>query len=120
MKKMLLIAGVLLLWCIVAALTLAGATGGSTEGTKAKTATVSGYVSDSVCGTKGPAVGYADCTNKCLVKGAQLVIVVDQSQAILTIDNPDVVKGHECHHVLVTGDINTHTNVIHIYSLRIL
>src|ERR1700687_2551256 len=77
--------------------------------------TVSGYVSDSVCGTKAASGGYADCTNKCLVKGAQLVIVVDITQQILTIDNPDVVKGHECHHVLLTGDINTHTSVIHIY-----
>ncbi len=81
---------------------------------------VFGYVSDSVCGTKGATVGYADCTTKCLAKGAQLVIVVDGTQQMLTIDNPDAVKGHECHHVLVTGEINIKTNAIHVYSLRII
>jgi hypothetical protein len=111
MKKVLPI--VLVLWAgfFMAALTVASA---------AKASTVSGYVSDSVCLTKAASGGYADCTNKCLVKGAQLVIVVDVTQQILTIDNPDVVKGHECHHVLLTGDINIHTSVIHIYSVRTL
>jgi len=94
--------------------------GGLNLASAATKSTVSGYVSDSVCGTKAASGGYAECTNKCLVKGAQLVIVVDTTQQILTIDNPDAVKGHECHHVLLTGDINTHTSVIHIYSLRIL
>ena len=82
--------------------------------------TVSGYISDAVCGTKGATVGYADCTNKCLAKGAQLVIVVDGTQQMLIIDNPDAVKGHECHHVLVTGDINKQTTTIHVFSLRLI
>jgi len=111
MKRVVLISVVLSVGFFMVGLTLASA---------AKKTTLSGYVSDSVCGTKVTSGGYAECTNKCLVKGAQLVIVVDVTQQILTIDNPDVVKGHECHHVLLTGDINTHTSVIHIYSLRIL
>lgn len=82
--------------------------------------TVSGYISDAVCGTKGATVGYADCTNKCLVKGAQLVVVVDGTQQMLIIDNPDLVKGHECHHVLLTGDINKQTSTIHVFSLRLI
>jgi hypothetical protein len=111
MKKVLLIAVVLPIFFFVAAMVVSGA---------ATASSVSGYISDSVCGAKGAAVGYADCTNKCLVKGAQTVIVVDGSQQLLTIDNPDLVKGHECHHVLVTGDVNIHTNTIHVYSLRII
>jgi hypothetical protein len=111
MKKVLPMVVILAVGFFMVALTVASA---------AKKSTVSGYVSDSVCGTKAASGGYADCTNKCLVKGAQLVIVVDGTRQILTIDNPDVVKGHECHHVLLTADINIHTNVIHIYSLRIL
>ena len=111
MKKVLPMVVVLAVGIFMMVLTVASA---------ATKSTVSGYVSDSICGTKAASDGYADCTNKCLVKGAKLVIVVDGTQQILTIDNPDVVKGHECHHVLLTGDINIHTSVIHIYSLRIL
>jgi hypothetical protein len=86
----------------------------------ATSSTVSGYISDAICGTKGATVGYADCTNKCLTKGAQLVVVVDGTQQMLVIDNPDVVKGHECHHVLLTGDINKQTSTIHVFSLRLI
>jgi hypothetical protein len=55
---------------------------------------------------------------KCLDKGASTVIVVDDTHRVLTIDNPDTVKGHEGHHVLLTGDVNAGT--IHVYSLRII
>ena len=96
---------------VLAALTLAAAS---------KASTVPGYVSDSVCAAKASTLGYVDCTTKCLVKGSQLVIVVDQTKSVLTIDNPETVKGYECHHILVTGDVNIHTSVIHIYSVRML
>jgi hypothetical protein len=117
MKRVLATAVVLSLF-VLAALTLAGASKNSSGLTKS--ATVAGYVSDSVCAAKASTLGYVDCTTKCLVKGSQWVIVVDQTQAILTIDNPEIVKGYECHHILVTGDVNIHTSVIHIYSVRIL
>lgn len=110
MKRVLAMAVALPLF-VLAALTFADAS---------KASTVPGYVSDSVCAAKASTVGYVDCTTKCLVKGSQWVIVVDQTQAILTIDNPEVVKGYECHHILVTGDVNIHTSVIHIYSVRML
>jgi hypothetical protein len=109
MKKALLIA--LALSLVV--FTVAGA--GATSSVK-----VSGYISDSVCGARGANIGYADCSTKCLTKGAQLVIVVDGTQQLLAIENPEVVKGHECNHVLVTGDVNTQASSIRIYSLRII
>src|SRR5262249_13606105 len=92
MKKALPIA-FLVLWLLL--FLVASADAGSTQ-------KISGYISDSVCGTKGATVGYADCTTKCLSKGAPLAIVVDGTRQLLTIDNPDIVKGHECHHVLIT------------------
>jgi hypothetical protein len=110
MKKVLAIAVILPVF-VVAALTFAGAS---------KASTVPGYVSDSTCAAKASTLGYIDCTTKCLVKGSQTVLVVDQTQGILTIDNPEIVKGYECHHILVTGDVNIHTSVIHIYSVRML
>jgi hypothetical protein len=92
--------------------------GGMVRVGAAAPATVSGYISDSICGAKGAMPSHADCMKKCLDKGASIVIVVDDTHRVLTIDNPDTVKGHEGHRVLLTGDINAGT--IHVYSLRII
>ena len=32
-----------------------------------------------------------------------MVIVTDKDQKVLTVDNPDALKGHEGHHIAVTG-----------------
>ena len=32
-----------------------------------------------------------------------MVVVTDGDQKILTVENPDKLKGHEGHHVAVTG-----------------
>jgi len=80
--------------------------------------TVNGYVSDSQCGAKGAKASHADCMNKCLAKGAKAVIVTDKDQKVLTIDNPDSVKGHEGHHVAVTGEVKGDS--VHIDSVKML
>jgi len=80
--------------------------------------TVNGYVSDSQCGAKGAKDGHADCMNKCLSKGAKAVIVTDKDQKVLTIDNPDAVKGHEGHHVAATGTVTGDS--VHIDSLKMM
>lgn len=81
-------------------------------------ATVNGYVSDSMCGAKGAKDGHTDCMNKCISKGAAYVIVTDGDQKVLTVANPDVLKGHEGHHVAVTGDVQGSS--IHIDSVKML
>jgi hypothetical protein len=80
--------------------------------------TVDGTVSDSQCGAKGANASHAGCMQKCLSKGAKAVIVTDKDQKILTIDNPDVVKGHEGHHIAATGTVSGDT--IHIDSIKML
>jgi hypothetical protein len=67
--------------------------------------TVNGWISDSKCGVKGAHEGAAECTKKCLGEGAKLVVVTDKDQKILTVKNPDALKGHEGHHVAVTGKV---------------
>ncbi len=57
-----------------------------------KSATVKGWVSDSVCGTKGANASAEACTKKCLEKGAKIVIVTDGDQKVLMVDNPDALK----------------------------
>jgi type 1 fimbria pilin len=83
-----------------------------------KTTTVNGYVSDSNCGAKGANASHAACMTKCLGKGAKAVIVTDSDQKVVNVDNPDVLKGHEGHHVAVTGEITGDT--IHIDNVKML
>ena len=83
-----------------------------------KADTVNGWVSDSQCGVKGANAGAADCTKKCLDKGAKLVVVTDGDQKILMVENPDALKGHEGHHVAVSGHVSGDN--IHVMSVKML
>lgn len=83
-----------------------------------KTTTVNGYVSDSNCGVKGANASHAACMTKCLGKGAKAVIVTDSDQKVVSVANPDVLKGHEGHHVAVTGEMTGDT--IHIDNVKML
>ncbi len=64
---------------------------------KDKTETVNGWIADSKCGAKGANAGAEACTKKCLAAGAKMVVVTDSDQKVLTVDNPDALKGHEGH-----------------------
>ena len=83
-----------------------------------QSATVNGYVSDSMCGAKGANASHAACMTKCMGKGAKAVIVTDTDQKVVTIDNPDAVKGHEGHHVSVSGAMTGDS--IHVDSVKML
>ncbi len=70
-----------------------------------KSATVNGWVTDAKCGAKGANAGGEACTKKCLAAGEKMVIVTDKDQKVLTVDNPDALKGHEGHHIAATGSV---------------
>jgi len=80
--------------------------------------TVNGWVSDSKCGVKGANAGAAECTKKCIGAGASAVVVTDTDQKVLAVDNPDALKGHEGHHVAVTGHVDG--DKIHVDSVKML
>jgi hypothetical protein len=80
----------------------------------ASSATMTGYIVDEKCGAQGVQAG-ADCAKKCIEAGAKPVFVSDNSKEVLKLDNPDVTKGHEGHHVNVTGTVKD--GVLHIGSL---
>jgi hypothetical protein len=84
----------------------------------ADSSTVNGIVSDSQCGAKGASASHAACMTKCLAKGAKAVIVTDTDQKVLTVDNPDSLKGHEGHHVAVTGHVTGAS--VHVDSVKML
>jgi hypothetical protein len=46
------------------------------------------------------------------------VVVTDADQKVLTVDNPDALKGHEGHHVAVTGSVAGDS--IHVDSVKML
>jgi len=83
-----------------------------------KSETVNGWISDSKCGAKGANASAADCTKKCLAEGASMVVVTDKDQKILTVENPDALKGHEGHHVAVTRHVDA--GKIHVESAKML
>ena len=83
-----------------------------------KSATVNGWVSDSKCGAKGANAGAEACTKKCLAQGAKMVIVTDGDQKVLMVDNPDALKGHEGHHVAVSGTVSGDS--IHVQSAKMI
>jgi hypothetical protein len=72
----------------------------------AKDATWDGWISDSKCGAKGANAAHAACAKKCIDAGEKPVLVTDKDMKVVNIANPDAVKGHEGHHVQVTGKMN--------------
>jgi hypothetical protein len=77
---------------------------------------VSGYVTDAKCAKAGKAgEDHAACAKKCIEGGEAAVLVGDKDKKILTIDNPDAIKGHEGHHVTITGVVtgdSIHVNTV--------
>jgi hypothetical protein len=83
-----------------------------------KSMTVNGWVSDSKCGVKGANASAEACTKKCLGAGEKMVIVTDKDQKVLMVDNPETLKGHEGHHIAVTGHMSKDS--IHVDSAKML
>ena len=68
-----------------------------------KSATVNAWVSDAKCGAKGANAGAEACTKKCVAAGEKMVLVTDGDNKVIAVENQDALKGHEGHHVTVTG-----------------
>jgi hypothetical protein len=71
-----------------------------------------GYVTDAGCAAKGKGTDatHAACAKKCIGGGDAAVLVVDGK--VVKIANQDKVKGHEGHHVTVTGKLDGDTLTI--------
>ncbi len=72
---------------------------------KDKSQKVSGFINDAKCAAKA-GDAHADCAKKCIDGGEKAVLVTDKDHKVLAIDNADAIKGHEGHHVTVTGHVN--------------
>jgi hypothetical protein len=80
--------------------------------------TIYGYITCSICAAKGATDSHGDCMEKCLAKGADVVLVTDDTKQIVSLDNPDSVSGHHAHHVAVFGYFKN--DAFHVVSVRIL
>jgi hypothetical protein len=75
---------------------------------------VSGWIEDGTA--HKPGTSSADVKSS-VAKGAPLVFVDDKARRVWTIDNPQMVKGHEGHHVIFSGGIDSVAKTIHVTSL---
>ena len=86
----------------------------ATTGTPIKT--VSGWVSDASCGAAHVGGKNPECVTKCLKGGAHIghpewtpqamVLVVDDTEQILVVDNPESLTGREAKHVIVRARLD--------------
>jgi hypothetical protein len=76
---------------------------GKADAKNGKTETVTGIVSDAKCGA---ANHDADCVKKCEEAGSPLVIVNEKDKSVMSVKNPEMLKGHEGHHVRLKAQVN--------------
>jgi hypothetical protein len=74
-------------------------------GVLAKNQRWTGYVSDAKCGAKVDAA----CAKKCIEAGEKVVFVNDGDKVVIPVANPEALKGHEGHHVMVEGKLENNT-----------
>ena len=107
MKKLLVVLLVLTLLLVVTAVAKEGSA-------------VNGWVTDAKCGVKGTKAEHAACAAKCIAAGEKMAFVPDGTQDVLIVDNPDSLKGHEGHHVTVTGSTDIAKKTIHVDSVKMM
>ena len=82
--------------------------------------TLTGWVSDSKCGAgHGAKDPDPDCVAKC-IKGGAKPVFVDASGKVWDIDDPDAVKGHYGHHVLVYASVDPAAKSVHVVKVTML
>jgi hypothetical protein len=83
-----------------------------------KSSTVNGWITDAKCGAKGANAAGEACTKKCVAGGEKMVIVTDGDSKVIAVDNQDALKGHEGHHVTVTGTMGKDS--MHVGSVKMM
>jgi len=84
---------------------------------RAADSSVTGWISDSMCGAKHAGTGAA-CAKKCIEGGEKPVFVDADKKAVWSIDNPDAVKDYAGSHVTIHGTINEASKSVHIDSVE--
>ena len=87
----------------------------------AKETTVAGIITDPMCAKSGDKKKMADsdCAKKCAADG-KYAFVSDKDSKVWMIENPDEVKGHEGHHVKLTGHADASANTFHVTKVTMM
>jgi hypothetical protein len=83
--------------------------------------TATGWVTDAACAKSGDKSKMSDaaCVKKCAADG-KYVIVTDGDNKVWAVENSEMLKGHEGHHVKVTGHPNADAGTIHLASVSMV
>jgi|SRR5215471_266725 len=104
---------------LIAVIFLASLSIAKDKASDSKGTQVSGWITDAKCAAKKDAdLSNADCAKKCAEKGEKLVLVTDKDKKVYQVDNQDALKGHEGHHVSVTGKLDNDT--LHVDKVSML
>lgn len=86
---------------------------------KAKARSFVGYVTDSMCATKGmKAITNEACVKKCIGMGAKYVLYDTYSKKVYQLDPQSAVAEHGAHHVRISGTLEGDT--IHVESVKMV
>jgi hypothetical protein len=107
-----------LMFSTLALCLMLGAAFAAKNAADAKESTVSGWVTDPMC-TSGASMASADCVKKC-AKDGKLVLVTDGDNKVWAVVNSEALKGHEGHHVKVTGHPDADKGTIHVVTVAML
>lgn len=78
---------------------------------------VTGIVTDPACAKSGDKAKMTDaeCAKKCIGEG-KAAFVNDKDGSVWEITNPEAIKGHEGHHVTLSGHANATDKTFHVMS----
>lgn len=83
---------------------------------QAADSSITGWISDSMCGAKHAGSGAA-CVKKCIDSGMKPVFVDEAKKKVWSIDNPDAVKAFYGDKVNVTATADSSKMSVHIDSI---
>lgn len=87
-----------------------------TVAAQAASTSITGWISDSMCGAKHSGTGAA-CVKKCIEGGMKPVFVDAAKKDVWSIDNPDAVKDFYGDHVTVTATVDESAKSVHVDSI---
>ncbi len=116
MKRMALVLAIGLSTCAIGVSPVAGF-GQAVQKPTGDVSGMNGWIEDGIAHKPGTA--HADVV-KSVAGGAPLVFVDDKSKQVYKIDNPEMVKGHEGHHVAFSGGIDSVNKTVHVESISML
>jgi hypothetical protein len=115
MKKMFALG---LALCLGIGMSFAGETKKDDAKKADKEVKVTGIVTDPACAKSGDKAKMTDaaCAKKCMEDG-KAAFVNDKDGSVWAISNPEAVKGHEGHHVTLSGHANATDKTFHVMSV---